>query len=282
VGARVRRSIGRPELRNLDPFLLLDEFKGNDQGGFPDHPHRGFETVTYVHPRSTGKFQHEDFCGNKGEIGRGDVQWMTAGKGILHSEMPVLGSGTVHGFQLWINLSKKDKLIDPQYQELKAADIPHPTKDGVTAHVIAGEALGEKSTVYTRQPASYIHFEMQPHSKLQQPIDKNFNSFIYTVSGKAKFNGKSYDPHHTLVLDSKTDADGIDVVTEDSPAEFLLISGKPTNEQVVQHGPFVMSTRDEIYQTFQDYTEGTNGFEKAPGWRSKIGERLTAGGHDDL
>jgi len=211
----------------------------------------------------------------------GDVQWMTAGRGILHSEMPVLGSGEVHGFQLWINLSQKDKMIEPAYQELKQADIPHPSKDGITAHVIAGEALGVKSTVYTRQPTTYIHFEMQPHSKLRQPIDKGFNSFIYTISGKAKINGKVYEPHHTLVLSSGQDTDGIEVVTEDIPAEFLLLAGKPTNEPVVQHGPFVMSTRDEIYKTFEDFTEGRNGFEKAPNWRSKIGKRLIGGGHDD-
>jgi len=281
VGARVRRSIGRPELRNLDPFLMLDEIKSADQGGFPDHPHRGFETVTYVHPSSVGRFQHEDFCGNKGEIGTGDVQWMTAGRGILHSEMPVLGSGTVHGFQLWINLSKKDKMVEPAYQELKKSDYPHPSKDGVTAHVIAGESLGAKSPVYTRQPTSYIHFEMSPNSTLQQPIDKDWNSFIYTISGKAKYNGKSFEPHHTLVLSKGQDTNGIEVNTEDSPAEFLLISGKPTNEPVVQHGPFVMNTREEIYRTFQDFTEGRNGFEKAPQWQSKIGRRLTVGGHDD-
>ena len=280
MGARVRRSIGRPELRNLDPFLMLDEFKSSDTGGFPDHPHRGFETVTYVHPSSHGIFQHEDFKGNKGTIGRGGVQWMTAGRGIIHSEMPVENSGTVWGMQLWVNLSKKDKMIEPVYQELKPEDYPHITKDGVTAHVIAGEALGSKSSVFTRQPTMYLHFEMEPHTTLQQLIPNDYNAFIYTLLGTAEYGGEKIEAHHTIVLSRGSDETGIEIRSGDERAEFVLIAGQPTNEPVVQYGPFVMTNRQEIMQAYNDYQTGKNGFEGAKQWASKIGERLL--GKDDL
>ena len=178
MGARVRRSIGRPELRNFDPFLMLDEFKVGKPAGFPDHPHRGFETVTYMLPTTKGSFAHEDFCGHKGIIGPGDLQWMTAGKGIVHSEMPA-NEDISHGLQLWVNLAKKDKLCEPAYQELKASDVPKVTKDGVTAIVIAGEALGVQSKVYTRTPTHYLHFIMEKNSVLNQPIPEGWNAFAY-------------------------------------------------------------------------------------------------------
>ena len=139
AGARVRRSIGRPELRNLDPFLMLDEFRVPKGAGFPDHPHRGFETVTYM---LSGVMEHEDFCGHRGKIGPGDLQWMTAGRGVVHAEMPASEDEPAHGLQLWVNLAAKDKMVEPQYQELVAKDIPHVEKDGVTAIIIAGKAFG--------------------------------------------------------------------------------------------------------------------------------------------
>ncbi|KAK1347044.1 hypothetical protein QTO34_000906 [Cnephaeus nilssonii] len=141
VGARVRRSIGRPELKNLDPFLLFDEFKGGRPGGFPDHPHRGFETVSYL--LEGGSMAHEDFCGHVGQLNPGDLQWMTAGRGILHAEMPC-SEEPAHGLQLWVNLRSSEKMVEPQYQELKSKEIPKPSKDGVTVAVISGEALGVK------------------------------------------------------------------------------------------------------------------------------------------
>ncbi|KAI8597471.1 RmlC-like cupin domain-containing protein, partial [Dissophora ornata] len=158
VGARVRRSIGRPELRNHDPFLMLDEFNVDKNGGFPDHPHRGFETVTYM---LEGQFQHEDFAGHKGTIGPGDLQWMTAGRGIVHSEMPVKSQTRAHGLQLWINLPKEHKMCEPQYQELLDKEIPRATpEEGVTVKVIAGESHGVTSKVYTRTPTMYLDFKM--------------------------------------------------------------------------------------------------------------------------
>ncbi|XP_048778865.2 pirin-like isoform X2 [Ostrea edulis] len=267
VGARVRRSVGRPELKNFDPFLMLDEFKDKAPGGFPDHPHRGFETVTYV---LKGKMRHEDFCGHKGTIGPGDLQWMTAGRGIVHCEMPH-GDEEVHGLQLWVNLAKKYKMIEPAYQELLSKDIPSVTKDGVTVKVIAGEAFGIKSKVYTRTPTMYLDFKLDPGSKLEQPIPAGWRSFLYTLSGKAKFgpsgNQKEFEAHHTVTFND--DGDSIFVEnTGSTECHFVMIAGEPIKEPIFQHGPFVMNTQDEIQQTFYDYRSGKNGFENAPKWKS--------------
>ncbi|XP_013411263.1 pirin isoform X2 [Lingula anatina] len=262
MGARVRRSVGRAELKNLDPFLLLDEFRVTAPAGFPDHPHRGFETVTYM---LNGAFRHEDFCGHKGIINAGDLQWMTAGRGIVHCEMPH-GDKEGHGLQLWVNLSKKDKMIKPAYQELLDKDIPKGEKDGVTAKVIAGEALGIKSPVYTRTPTLYIDFTMAPGSRLSQAVPRGWTAFVYTLSGEAYFGGTHGKPHHTLVL-----GDGETLEVENKGKEschFVLIGGMPIKEPVVQYGPFVMNTREEISQTMQDYQLGRNGFENAKKWAS--------------
>lgn len=279
AGARVRRSIGRPELRNFDPFLMLDEFKVKRPAGFPDHPHRGFETVTYM---LKGKFAHEDFAGHKGIIGPGDLQWMTAGRGIIHAEMPATDEENT-GLQLWINLASKDKMVKPAYQELKSEDVPKVTKDGVTAIVIAGEALGVTSKVYTRTPTHYLHFIMEPNSRLEQPIPTGWNSFIYILSGQAYISRDDdkglCDAHHTIAL--KPEGDGVTVVTKDKPCSFVIISGKPIGEPVVQHGPFVMCTQQQIRDTFEDYQQRKNGFEKAGTWHSEIGKSLSHDEDDD-
>jgi len=280
VGARVRRSIGGHQLRNFDPFLLLDEFRVGEPAGFPDHPHRGFETVTYM---LKGVFEHEDFVGHRGKIGPGDLQWMTAGKAIMHSEMPFPGSEASHGLQLWVNLAAKDKMVDPAYQELLAKDIPLVSKDGVSAVVIAGEALGVKSPVHTRTPVHYLHFKLEPKAVLRQPIPKGWNAFVYTFEGEAKFGGDAAGdvvlPHHTATLTA--DGDGLLVVNGATKADFVLLAGKPLNEPVVQHGPFVMNTASEIQQAIRDFQLGRNGFEKAPGWRSEIGRPITDKYQDD-
>jgi len=273
-GARVRRSIGRPELKNFDPFLLFDEFKSSTKplSGFPDHPHRGFETVTYMLPSSEGSFQHEDFCGHKGIIGPGGLQWMTAGKGIVHSEMPC-GSGIGHGLQLWVNLHSKDKMCNPAYQELSSEDITTVEKEGVTAIVIAGKALGTESKVYTRTPIHYIHFIMEPVTELNQEIPEGWTAFIYVLNGTVKIgNGQYIEAHNTVALSSG--GDGVSVKTGDEGASFVLISGRPIGEPVVQHGPFVMNTQKQILEAFDDYRSGKNGFENAPGWESEIGKVL--------
>ncbi|ORZ14973.1 RmlC-like cupin domain-containing protein [Lobosporangium transversale] len=269
VGARVRRSIGRPELRNHDPFLMLDEFNVDKNGGFPDHPHRGFETVTYM---LEGQFQHEDFAGHKGTIGPGDLQWMTAGRGIVHSEMPVKSQTRAHGLQLWINLPKEHKMCEPQYQELLDGQIPRANpQEGVVVKVIAGESHGVKSKVYTRTPTMYLDFKMDKNKAVEQSIPANYTGFIYTLKGTIYVGDKEFkgEAHHTLTF-SEDGAETVKITTKDEDAHFVLIAGEPLKEPIVQHGPFVMNSQKEIYDTFVDYQFGQNGFERAPNWRSTI------------
>ncbi|CAN6308514.1 unnamed protein product [Urochloa humidicola] len=264
-GATVRRSIGRHELRNLDPFLMLDEFSVSKPAGFPDHPHRGFETVTYM---LEGAFTHQDFAGHKGTIRAGDVQWMTAGRGIVHSEMPA-GDGVQKGLQLWINLSSKDKMIEPRYQELQSKDISRAEEGGVEARIIAGEAFGVRSPVFTRTPTMYIDFTMRPGSQLHQPIPEGWNAFVYIIDGEGVFGREKAAPvstHHCIVLGP---GDGVSVWNKSgAPLRFVLVAGQPLGEQVVQHGPFVMNSRAEIQQAMEDYYYGKNGFERASQWSS--------------
>ncbi|KAH7860389.1 hypothetical protein Vadar_012888 [Vaccinium darrowii] len=265
AGAIVRRSIGRFELKYFDPFLLLDEFSISAPSGFPDHPHRGFETVTYM---LQGAVTHEDFEGHKGTIGVGDLQWMTAGRGIVHSEMPA-AQGTQKGLQLWINLSSQHKMIEPRYQEMASKDIAEASKDGVKVRVIAGEALGIKSPVYTRTPTMYLDFTLKPGSHLEQPIPSSWNAFVYVLEGEGIFGNSRSVPataHHLLLLGC---GDGLEVWNNSSKAlRFVLVGGEPLGEPVVQVGPFVMNSQEEIDQTIEDYENCINGFEKARDWRS--------------
>ncbi|XP_062170578.1 pirin-like protein [Alnus glutinosa] len=265
-GAVVRRGIGRSELKSLDPFLMLDDFSVAPPAGFPDHPHRGFETVTYM---LQGGITHQDFAGHKGTIGPGDVQWMTAGRGIIHSEMPS-GEGTSKGLQLWINLSSKDKMIEPGYQELLKDDIRRAESDGVEVRIIAGESMGIRSPVYTRTPALYLDFTLKPRAQLHQNIPEAWNSFVYVIEGEGVFgslNSSSAAAHHVLVL---SPGDGLSVWNRSSKAlRFVLVAGQPLNEPVVQYGPFVMNTQAEIDRTIEDYQYCKNGFEMAKNWRSQ-------------
>ncbi|KAK7304278.1 hypothetical protein VNO77_45145 [Canavalia gladiata] len=264
-GAVVRRGIGRSELKNLDPFLMLDHFSVSPPGGFPDHPHRGFETVTYV---LEGGITHQDFAGHKGTIRTGDVQWMTAGRGIVHSEMPAEANNK--GLQLWINLSAKDKMIEPNYQELQRESIPKAERDGVEVRVIAGEAMGVHSPVYTRTPSTFLDFSLIPGSEWHQSVPESWNSFVYIIEGEGVFGNPSSSPivaHHVLVL---SDGDGLSVWNNSSkPLRFVLVGGKPLNEPVVQYGPFVMNTQSEIEKAIEDYQYGNNGFERRKYWRSQ-------------
>ncbi|GMY31089.1 pirin-like protein [Fagus crenata] len=271
VGAIVRRSIGRFELKYFDPFLILDEFSVTSPAGFPDHPHRGFETVTYM---LQGSVTHEDFEGHKGTIEAGDLQWMTAGRGIVHSEMPA-AQGTQKGLQLWINLSSKHKMIEPRYQEMLSKDVAEAIKDGIKVRVIAGEALGTKSPIYTRTPTMYLDFTLKPGAHLQQPIPISWNAFVYVLEGEGIFGNTKSSPisaHHVLLLGT---GDGLEVWNKYSkPLRFVLIGGEPLGEPVVQFGPFVMNTQEEIDQTIDDFENYVNGFEKARHWRSETGISL--------
>ncbi|XP_045595984.1 pirin [Procambarus clarkii] len=265
-GARVRRSIGRKELRRLDPFLLLDEFRVRQPAGFPDHPHRGFETVTYM---LKGSFHHQDFCGHSGVIRKGDLQWMTAGRGVVHSEMPASDGDNI-GLQLWINLPASQKMIEPVYQELLASQVPSATSGGTTVKVIAGESMGVESPVRTRTPVYYLDFQQEPGAKFTQEVPRDWNAFIYVLTGTISVvvdeEESESGPHHTLVL---SQGDSVKVCnTGPDTAHFVLIAGQPIGEPVVQDGPFVMNTREEIRQTLQDYSDAKNGFENARNWKS--------------
>eukprot|EP00262_Sarcandra_glabra_P016463 TRINITY_DN5373_c0_g1_i2.p1 TRINITY_DN5373_c0_g1~~TRINITY_DN5373_c0_g1_i2.p1 ORF type:complete len:302 (-),score=55.21 TRINITY_DN5373_c0_g1_i2:240-1145(-) len=265
-GAIVRRSIGRLELKYFDPFLLLDEFSVTAPAGFLDHPHRGFETVTYM---LEGAVTHEDFEGHKGTIKAGDLQWMTAGRGIVHSEMPA-SQGTQKGLQLWINLSSKHKMIEPKYQELQSDHVPEVSKDGAHVRVIAGEAMGIQSPVNTRTPTLYLDFTLKPSAHLRQPIPSTWNSFVYVLEGEGIFgNSKStlVAAHNLLLLGP---GDGLEAWNKSSKSlRFIVIGGEPLGEPVVQFGPFVMNTQGEIDQTIEDFQCCINGFEKAKQWRSQ-------------
>lgn len=266
-GARVRRSIGSAELRNFDPFLMLDEAMVQRPGGFPTHPHRGFETVTY---QLKGTFCHEDFLGNKGILNEGDLQWMTAGRGILHSELPYDANPAV-GLQLWVNLPRKLKMCEPAYQELKASQVPHKSENGVHVKVIAGESMGVKSPVYTRTPTMYLDFKLDPQASFTQPIPAGWNAFIYIVNGSGKFGpvGKQVEvlEKHTILFGA---GDAISFQNHKSNLlHFVLIAGQPLNEPIVQHGPFVMNTGEEINQAIDDFQSAQNGFENARTWRPK-------------
>ncbi|KAF3331087.1 pirin-like protein [Carex littledalei] len=265
VGAVVRRSIGRFELRYFDPFLVLDEFSVAAPAGFPDHPHRGnLDSI-----RSKGAVMHEDFEGHKGLIKAGDLQWMTAGRGIVHSEMPA-GQGLSKGLQLWVNLSSKNKMIEPRYQEIQSKDIASTSKNGVTVRVIAGESMGIQSPVYTCTPTMYLDFTLKPSAHLQQPIPSSWNAFVYILEGEGFFGLEKSGPvgaHHLLLLGQ---GDGLEVWNRSSKMlRFVLIGGEPLDEPVSQLGPFVMNTDEEIDQTVDDFQYFVNGFEKARHWRSE-------------
>lgn len=263
VGATVRRGIGRPGLEQLDPFLLLDEASVKKPHGFPDHPHRGFETVTYV---LSGAVEHEDFLGNKGVIKKGDLQWMTAGKGIVHSEMPH-GNEEAWVLQLWVNLKGSEKMCTPKYQELSAAEIPKVNKDGVEVVVLAGECMGTKAAVTTHTPITYLDVVMKPNTIHQQPFPSDWSIYVYVIKGNAIFSGTKAKEHDSVIF-KQDEGDFIHV--ENSSAgdcRFLFIAGQPINEPIVRKGPFVLTTKEELQKTFNDYRHNKNGFENAADWR---------------
>lgn len=266
-GFVVHRPFPTRMLMDFDPFLLLDEMGPTDYApgaakGAPDHPHRGFETVTYL---LEGRFSHKDSAGHAGVLKPGDVQWMTAGAGVVHSEMPeaafAAGGGRVHGLQLWVNLPRKDKMIAPRYQEVPSEQIPIATsQDGkVRVKVIAGEALGVRATIETRTPILYQHFSLQPGGSVVHPVPEGFRVFAYGLSGVGRFGptGQAVRAQHMVVFGD--DGDSVTLSAGDEPLEVLLIGGAPLNEPIVRHGPFVMNTEEEIRQAVVDYQTGRMG-----------------------
>jgi redox-sensitive bicupin YhaK (pirin superfamily) len=263
-GMIVTRPFPTARLDQLDPFLLLDRMGPVRHGpgeakGAPDHPHRGFETVTYV---LDGAIEHEDSQGNRGRIGAGDVQWMTAGSGVIHSELPAeeirRDGGAMHGFQLWVNLPRRDKMMKPRYQELRAAEIPTATSaDGkVTVTVVAGESLGTRATIDTRTPIMYLHIRLAAGARFTQTVPETYNAFAFVISGEATFADQPARENDAVIFER--DGDRVDVAAE-SAAELLLIGGVPLNEPVARYGPFVMNTTGEIRQAMIDYQSGRFG-----------------------
>ena len=263
AGVRLKRSIATRRLDYLDPFLLLDHFASSNprdyEAGFPLHPHRGIETVTYV---LRGEVHHKDTLGNSGSIGAGDVQWMTAGRGIMHEEMPQMRPEGIAGFQLWVNLPAKLKMTKPRYQDIRSTEIPEIKKDnGARIRVITGTVDGVSGPV-TGIAANPIYLDVfvPAHASLVQPIHRGHTAFAYVFEGEAKFAGDEKDDgtmisHPRLVV--LGDGDYVRVVTSATPVRFLLISGKPLHEPIARYGPFVMNTEEEIEQTLQELREGT-------------------------
>jgi quercetin 2,3-dioxygenase len=270
-GFIVHRAFPTNNFLDFDPFLLLDEIGPKDltpgeAKGASDHPHRGFETVTYL---LEGQFEHKDSRGNAGKLGPGDVQWMTAGAGVVHSEMPekefAETGGPLHGFQLWVNLPKQDKMIKPRYQDVSSPKIPLGRSNDslVTVKVIAGEALGASAVIETRTPIMYLHFTLQPGASIIQSVPKEYNTFAYVIGGQGLFglDNRQLVYRGQMVI---FDRDGEKVVIKapgdtKSPLDVLLIGGRPLNEPVVRYGPFVMNTKGEIFQAITDYQNGLMG-----------------------
>ncbi|MDQ3743925.1 MAG: pirin family protein [Acidobacteriota bacterium] len=270
AGFLVRRPFPKAALSEFDPFLLLDEMgpmtlAPGEAKGAPDHPHRGFETVTYV---LSGELEHKDSQGHSGRLSAGDVQWMTAGAGVVHSEMPSARfqreGGRLHGFQLWVNLPRESKMMQPRYQEIPSASIPTArTADGLVAvRVIAGEALGARAVVETLTPIIYLHFTIRPGGRVAQTLPPEYNAFAYVVDGAGIFGAEGErGSDGQMVMFA---LDGGEVLIEnpadaDAALEVLLIAGVPLGEPVARYGPFVMNTEEEIYQAVEDFRSGRMG-----------------------
>ena len=269
-GFLVRRPFPKPAFSFFDPFLLLDEMGPMDVGpgeakGAPDHPHRGFETVTYM---LSGEMEHKDSHGHAGRLRPGDVQWMTAGGGVIHSEMPSRefqrDGGRMHGFQLWVNLPQRDKMMSPRYQEIPGAQIPKAVSpDGlVTVSVIAGEALGQKAVIETRTPIIYLHYRLEPGGVVTQTVPSAYNAFGYIVDGEGLFGSERERAKDGQMIMFGQDGDEVRIenpADAETALDVLVIAGEPLNEPVARYGPFVMNTNDEIHQAIQDYQLGRLG-----------------------
>jgi redox-sensitive bicupin YhaK (pirin superfamily) len=259
AGVRLVRLVGSPRFDSLDPFLLLDAFRSDDPddyvAGFPEHPHRGFETVTYL---IAGRMRHRDNAGHSGVIEAGGVQWMTAGRGILHSEMPEQEDGLLFGFQLWVNLPASHKMVAPRYQELKAQAIPEERRDGVNVRVIAGTTAGGTSGPVRElaTPVCLFDAHLAPGARYRERLPADHNALLHVYEGAVTVAGERIEAGAIAVLGAGSE---VAVENGDAPSRLLLLSGRPLNEEVVRYGPFVMNSREEIAQAFADYRDGRLG-----------------------
>jgi len=258
AGVKLTRVLTPSLQRRLDPFLLLDAF-GSDQpddyiAGFPDHPHRGFETITYM---IAGRMRHRDNAGHEGLLENGGVQWMTAGRGVIHSEIPQQEDGVMEGFQLWLNLPARDKMTDPGYRDFAAADLPgFVTAAGVAVTVIAGQSHGVTGAV-TREATAplYLDLHLPAGARFTQALPAGHHAFVYVYRGAVQIAGRSAPAQHMAILANDPEAEGV-VIDAPETAKALLIAGQPLHEPIAQYGPFVMNTEQEIDQALNDFREG--------------------------
>jgi quercetin 2,3-dioxygenase len=262
AGVRLFRTIGSQTLDSFDPFLLLDEFKSDQKtdyiAGFPDHPHRGFETVTYM---LAGSMQHKDHKGNEGNLVAGSVQWMTAGRGIIHSEMPKQDNGLMWGFQLWVNLPAAEKMTAPRYQDIPPEEVPEATlTNGTRIRVIAGASAGLQGAVRGIVTAPlYLDVHIPSGETCTLPVQHGHAALCYVFVGQGQLGLTATDPgrqvaaQHLAIL---SDGEELTVRAEKDPVRFLLLAGKPLREPIARYGPFVMNTREEILKAVEDYQRG--------------------------
>ena len=258
AGVKLTRVLTQNLQRRLDPFLMLDAF-GSDQAddyiaGFPDHPHRGFETVTYM---IAGRMLHRDSAGHEGLLENGGVQWMTAGRGVIHSEIPQQEEGVMEGFQLWLNLPAQDKMSAPWYRDFAAGELPRfTTDDGVEVTVIAGESHGVSGAVTRAVTAPlYLDLHLPAGTSFSQPLPVGHNAFVYVYRGQVKLGDVEVPVRNMAILANAADRDGVRIEALEE-ARVLLIAGRPLGEPIAQYGPFVMNTEQEIYQAVADYRAG--------------------------
>lgn len=258
AGVKLTRVLTQDMQHRLDPFLMLDAF-GSDNpddyiAGFPDHPHRGFETVTYM---IAGRMQHRDSAGHEGLLENGGVQWMTAGRGVIHSEIPQQEEGIMEGFQLWLNLPGREKMTAPWYRDFAAADLPRfVTESGVAVTVIAGESDGVTGAVIRDATAPlYLDLHLPAGTSFTQLLPSGHNAFVYVYRGEVSIAGSTIPAQRMAILANDRQVDGVTIEAA-GEAKVLLIAGQPLNEPIAQYGPFVMNTEQEIYQALNDFRDG--------------------------
>ena len=254
AGVRLKRSIGTSALRNFDPFIMLDHFSSDNPddyiAGFPPHPHRGFITFTYM---IEGDMAHEDSMGNKGNLGPGGAQWMKAASGVIHSEMPKQEDGVMHGFQLWINLPAANKMDTPDYQEYTAEAFPIVATDAGTIKVVIGDFNGIASPIQDETTqVKYLDVQLKPDQKFHSELPESNSTFLYVYAGEVIVNGQVVSVDELLTLPA-----GVDITAGEAGVRFILVSGQPIEEPIVQGGPFVMNTHEEIEQAIRDYQANT-------------------------
>ena len=259
AGVKLTRLLTQDLQRRLDPYLMLDAFGSDTPGdyiaGFPEHPHRGFETVTYM---LAGRMRHRDSAGNEGLLTAGGVQWMTAGRGLIHSEMPEQESGTMEGFQLWLNLPAEDKLCPPWYRDFPAREIPIWQADGATVRVIAGEHAGMAGAVQrVRTAPLLLDVHLAASTLWTHPLPASRNAFLCVYRGGLECAGSPVASSHLAILSNE--GDGVVLTSTEAGARFLLIAGEPLNEPIAQHGPFVMNTRQQLIEAVDDFRAGRLG-----------------------